>query len=268
MWLCSPYQSDSKPRSSSARASSESSRCSRRCERWGKTNGAYARVPVARCAESWLRSLGHNQNFFLLRSNDLHELRTLTRAVAMSRSDVFCIVQDDDVLPEDDAWLTKALALFDRHPKLACLTGFQGFLKAPTDADDPMSYMHERIWGDEEFRFVGAATIGPYFVRREAFMALGGWDMEFSGVGEPGIGYEHEFAFRCWLNGWEVGAMFTPLKGHACVYEKSGGTFTYGLDLRNERNKKNHTRVASLYAPHARTINDAVARANRRIGLA
>ena len=51
-------------------------------------------------------------------------------------------------------------------------------------------------------------NIGPYFIRRKHYEALGGWDYTFSKVGEPGIGYDNELCLRAWLNGYRVAYSF------------------------------------------------------------
>ena len=44
-------------------------------------------------------------NDFLIHSNDLHEIRILDRAIRFARAEIVCLVQDDDLIPRDGAWL-------------------------------------------------------------------------------------------------------------------------------------------------------------------
>lgn len=55
------------------------------------------------------------------------------------------------------------------------------------------------------FSFVEAVGIGPMFVRRHDFEALGGFDLQLSGPGEPGIWLDYELCLRAWLAGRHVG---------------------------------------------------------------
>ena len=57
--------------------------------------------------EKWMSYLGR-PNDFLIHSNDLHEIRILDRAIRFARADIVCLVQDDDLVPRDTAWLERA----------------------------------------------------------------------------------------------------------------------------------------------------------------
>jgi glycosyltransferase involved in cell wall biosynthesis len=76
--------------------------------------------------DEWLRRLTH-PNDFLLRSNDLHEIRRYSRAIDLARGDIICLMQDDDRPPKDGGWLAEALQLFGHYPRLAILGGWMGF---------------------------------------------------------------------------------------------------------------------------------------------
>src|SRR5215211_4957501 len=75
--------------------------------------------------EKWMSYLDR-PNDFLIHSNDLHEIRILDRAIRFARSDIICLVQDDDLIPRETDWLEAALGHFADHPRLAILGGFQG----------------------------------------------------------------------------------------------------------------------------------------------
>ena len=108
--------------------------------------------------EKW-RSYLDRPNDFLVRSNDLHEIRILDRALRFSRADIVCLVQDDDLIPADDEWLTEALASFEALPDLAILGGFMGFQGFHPDPGKASP-----LWGPGAFRFVHHVNIGPYFL--------------------------------------------------------------------------------------------------------
>ena len=111
--------------------------------------------------ERWMSYLDR-PNDFLIHSNDLHEIRILDRAIRFARAEIVCLVQDDDLIPRDTAWLERALRQFRNHPRLAILGGFMG-------SKLDQSPKARRIWGGDEFgssttsisgltSFVGSAT--------------------------------------------------------------------------------------------------------------
>ena len=138
--------------------------------------------------EKWATQLDRPNDFLIL-SNDLHEIRILDRAIRFAASDYVCIVQDDDAIPRDTTWLDTALEQFEKHPKLAILGGFMGFLNYYRD---PKEGRKNAIWEEAPFQFVAHVNIGPYFIRKLHFEKLGGWDFSLSKVGEPGIGFDSE----------------------------------------------------------------------------
>jgi len=157
--------------------------------------------------EAWLRLLV-NPNDFLLHSNDLHEIRTYNRAIGFARGAVVCLMQDDDRPPSDGAWLEQALDLFHRYPRLAVLGGWCGFdryfeveYNAPwlPSGENPIPFLDPPT--GRPLTFVENVNIGPYFLRKSVFDELGGFDLRFSGVGEPGITFESEFCYRVWRAG-------------------------------------------------------------------
>src|ERR671910_1595110 len=75
--------------------------------------------------EKWMSYLDR-PNDFLIHSNDLHEIRILDRAIRFARSDIVCLVQDDDLIPRDTGWLDAALRHFADHSRLAIIGGFLG----------------------------------------------------------------------------------------------------------------------------------------------
>jgi hypothetical protein len=96
---------------------------------------------------------------------------------------------------------------FKKHPNLAIIGGFQGFFGfAPTPGNE------KRVWGEAPFQFVDHVNIGPYFIRKQHYEALGGWDFSFSRAGEPGICFESELCLRAWLNGYRR-LLVCPLQG-------------------------------------------------------
>jgi glycosyltransferase involved in cell wall biosynthesis len=211
--------------------------------------------------EKWLACLTR-PNDFLICSNDLHEIRISDRAIRFARAEIVCLVQDDDLIPRESGWLKAALAHFEAHPKLAILGGFMGF-----NGFHPHPKDERPIWGPAPFQFVHHVNIGPYFVRKAYYEALGGWDYAFSGVGEPGICFESELCLRAWLAGYQVGYRFVPFKGPAGRYAQPGGTLLFSGAVRRRNQLRNHKRIYGLYAGEAGRIERLVRQANRRAGI-
>jgi glycosyltransferase involved in cell wall biosynthesis len=208
--------------------------------------------------EKWMSYLSR-PNDFLIHSNDLHEIRVLDRAIRFARAGIVCLVQDDDTIPRNATWLDTALTQFARHPRLAILGGFMGF-----ESFDPDPAKAKRIWGGE-FRFVHHVNIGPYFIRRQHYESLGGWEYSFSKVGEPGIGLDNELCLRAWMNGYQVGYSFVPFKGPAGHYPADGGTVLFSNDIRVRNSVRNSDTIFAWYGKHAKWIDALVEEANSEL---
>lgn len=206
--------------------------------------------------EKWMSYL-HRPNDFLIHSNDLHEIRVLDRAIKFASAEIVCLIQDDDVIPAGSEWLDNALGLFRQYPKLAILGGFMGFRSFHPDPARA-----QPVWGPAPFEFVHHVNIGPYFVSKSAYLALGGWDCSFSKAGEPGICFESELCLRAWMNGHQVGYSFVPFKGPPGHYSLDGGTMLFSATARRRNQLRNQRRIYELYAPHGRWIDSRVAEAN------
>jgi hypothetical protein len=211
--------------------------------------------------ERWMVYLDR-PNDFLIHSNDLHEIRVLDRAIRFARAEIICLIQDDDKIPQETEWLDMALGHFAAFPTLAVLGGFMGFRSVEPDANVIVP-----VWGPEPFRFVHHVNIGPYFIRKQYYEALGGWDYSFSRAGEPGICFESELCLRAWINGYRVGYSFVPFKGPPGHYPMDGGTVLFSDTIRCRNQKRNHKRIREMYGNHGHRIDRLVEEANRCAGL-
>jgi|GEM_PF-1557529 len=209
--------------------------------------------------EKWTSYLDR-PNDFLIYSNDLHEIRILDRAIRFARADIVCLVQDDDLIPRETNWLLSALGQFSAYPRLAILGGFMAF-----ESFDPDPAKAKRIWGGDEFRFVHHVNIGPYFIRRGSYEALGGWEHSFSEVGEPGIGFDNELCLRAWMNDYQVGYSFVPFKGPSGHYPADGGTVLFSDEIRVRNSVRNSDTRLERYGRHAGRIDELVAAANANL---
>jgi hypothetical protein len=131
--------------------------------------------------------------------------------------------------------------------------GFESF--------DPDPAKARRIWGGD-FRFVHHVNIGPYFIRRQHYESLGGWEYSFSAVGEPGICFDDELCLRAWMNGYQVGYRFVPFKGPAGHYPADGGTVLFSNDIRVRNSVRNSDTIFSWYGRYAKRIDALVEEAN------
>ena len=211
--------------------------------------------------DAWVSCL-NGPNHFVVRSNDLHEIRSLDRAFRLCRSDILCIVQDDDVIPEDSAWAMEALDLFDRYPRLGVLGGFMAYQQPPANSPEggepDLSFLRSTIFKGDDFRFVPTVAIGPYYVRSSCYKECGGFDTNFSAPGQAGVGFDEEFGLRAWIHGWQVGYLHQPFKTGV-----KGGTFLFGeASERTTHDRNNKRRIASMYGKYHDEIVEAVRRSN------
>jgi glycosyltransferase involved in cell wall biosynthesis len=226
--------------------------------------------------EEWMRRLV-GPNDFLLHSNDIHEIRSYGRAIAYSRGEIVCLMQDDDQPPKDGSWLADALALFDAYPALAVLGGWCGF-------DEWFAVEYNAPWlppGTGAIPFADAQTgrplvfvenvnIGPYFVRRRVFDELGGFDLRFSAPGEPGITFEAEFCYRAWERGFQVALTDIPVKLETGTqgYIFPGGTTLWDNHARERNERANKELIEQLYGQSLPAIRCAVSEANSQLKAA
>lgn len=164
-------------------------------------------------------------NHFLFRSNDLFEIITYDRAIRHSNAEIVCLLQDDDRLPADGAWVRRALELFDRFPDLMILGGFRAVEMLPRSEGPVAEPMVLDVQGDieqvhglfahrassfprndtpsgmKDFYFTMTAVRAPVFLRRKPFVELGGFDLSFA----PFLCDDVDNAIRAWQAGWKVG---------------------------------------------------------------
>lgn len=218
----------------------------------------------------WLEKL-RGPNDFLLRSNDIHEIRSYGRAIGYARGSIVCLMQDDDQPAPDGRWLREATDLFDRYPKLAVLGGWCGFddffeteYNAPWLASGDGVIPYADMRSGVPMVFVENVNIGPYFIRKSVYEELGGFDHRFSPPGEPGITFEAEFCYRVWLHGYQVALTDIPVKLETGSegYIFPGGTSLWGLKEREKNESLNKKLIDELYRDHLPGIRTAIDHAN------
>lgn len=186
--------------------------------------------------EEWDKWL-ERPNDILLRLNDVHEIRSTDRAIRMTRSEICCIIQDDDVI-DHDSWAKEALELFDKDENLGVLGGMYGYHNLFEEMVVQWSGRKRNRPSpnsSNKFSYVEQVNIGPYFIRKKHFDEVGGWDFNLSKPGEMGMGFDHELCYRMWVNGFNVGHYFPfGFKND----EQQGSTYTIaGIEKRSKQMK-------------------------------
>jgi len=226
----------------------------------------------------WMKHLTR-PNDFLIRSNDIHEIRSYNRAIDHARAEIVCIMQDDDIPPERGEWVSDALALFDRHPKLGVLGCWVAWMFPLPDTrpshvfgyDDneqlraawgisPIPYVEPEL--KIPFMFVHTVGLGPMFFRKSVFRSLGGFDLSFSAPGESGIALEHDVCYRAWFSGHQVGLFDAP--GFTrCVGGQ--GTIMFGDDIRKRNKRSNMETVKQRYSAGIDELNQTISALNQNL---
>jgi hypothetical protein len=221
--------------------------------------------------EEWVRRLTE-PNDFLIRSNDLHEIRAYDRAIALARGEIICLMQDDDRPPKDGSWLTEALQFFEQYPKLAILGGWMGFINYFTEEynvpwqpnNRPIPYENPKT--GRPFMFVENVNIGPYLLRKSMYAELGGFDMMFSEPGAPGICFESEICYRAWERRYQVGLIDLPVKAPIDNgYPLPGGTLLWGKQQRDRNEHLNKKRIIELHGENLPAVQAMVEQANQTL---
>ena len=186
--------------------------------------------------------------------NNIHEIRAYSRSLHISSTDIWVMLQDDDLpvtSPQiGENWLENALKMFDAYPSLGGISLLCSYTSA---------YVYGNTWGHckasegvptidpctgVEFMFAISGDSSPLFYRRSALEESGGllfsWSFpiqlqtdNFSFSADTSysymVGAEAEVAFRMWRNGYSWGSMRAP-----GIIRSFGGKATYhGI----ERNK-------------------------------
>jgi glycosyltransferase involved in cell wall biosynthesis len=186
------------------------------------------------------------KNHFVIRSNDIFEIRTYSRALDFARGEFVALLQDDDIPPTDGSWVEEALALFDRYPKLAVLGGRDGLsLKVangngsgPAMAYDLVNHRNGQPVR-RPFTFVDTVNRAPIILRRTAIQELGGIDNTFA----PYQCDDVDLCLRAWKAGLQVGLYSTEFVRDVGM----GGMRIFNAEQLPEQAKKNWKIIYDRY---------------------
>lgn len=174
----------------------------------------------------WSAALTGSKHF-VIRSNNLHEMRSYNRAMRLSDGEVILLLQDDDLLPLDDVWIKDALDLLNLHPDIGILGGYIGQLWDPDTGmgyefgeqisshggvrkgkTKPIPYIDPK--SNLPFMFVECAWNAPLFVRRSLIKVAGGLNLDITKQGEPGVWQDCVYAYEAWDKGFSVAVFDAP----------------------------------------------------------
>jgi glycosyltransferase involved in cell wall biosynthesis len=237
--------------------------------------------------EKWVKYSKY-RNQIIIRTNDLHEIRTYSRAIDYSRGDYIVLMQDDDTLPNHDVWIHRTIELFNSVSNLGLVGGYgpagldnySNFTKLSHDNSIPPRSQWDRtadnsliypIANGRELNFVDPETqipiiyvpmvsVGPMIIDKRAYYNVGGFDLDFSQPGEPGIGFDGEFCLRLWANGYKV--VYSNMGFYG---SKTGGTTLFQQNLRQRQGKRNRDLIVQKYDNEFEEIETLVCDSNAEL---
>jgi len=203
--------------------------------------------------KEWLKHL-NRPNDFLLRSNNLHEVRVYDRAIRMAKGEFVCLLQDDDIPPENRDWLDQAASLFAAFPILLVLSGRQGCEIDPTSPNVPfgagfagrgricMNPVYMEPKSGIAFMFFMAVNRSPVFLRRKEFQKIGGINQEYA----PFQCDDIEASIRAWLAGYQV--------GFYSAHFKSRGTSGQSLFNKKKVDEQDSINMNKIYNTYTKEL--------------
>lgn len=225
-------------------------------------------------------SLAIGKNHFVIRSNDLFEVRTYDRSIDYARGKYVALLQDDDIPPPSSRWVDEAIYLFEKFDDLAIIGGLSGASlltlggsKQVTDesrysvVDDIAEYPGvfryrikkepEKLVDGIQFEFSEYVNRAPMFVRKSFFKELGGIDQSFA----PFQCDDVDLCLKAWQAGYKVGLVKSPFARNVGI----GGMRLYNRNAPNI--VENWKRIYAKYGVliDEGYFSDKVSDANRRL---
>ena len=194
-------------------------------------------------------------NEFMLRANDLFENVTYDKAIRLANGKFLALMQDDDDF-EDVSWVTEAIELFNKYPKMVILGG-KWALDVKFHPEQEKGCGTKREMGDTKFQFVDAVNRAPMWIRKDLYeQHLHHIDFRFA----PFQYDDDEICLRSWLLGLQVGwydAKFRSLT--------AGGMRLWNSEFTKEQMERNGKLLYQLYADKMNNIAIQVEKSNQEL---
>jgi glycosyltransferase involved in cell wall biosynthesis len=209
--------------------------------------------------DEWLKIL-NGPNDFLLRANDIFEVRTYDRCIRMARGEFVVLLQDDDIAADSSGeWLTRAINIMRQDPAIVIIGGRTGLDVRTVGQNGFETYESKRPMGPGEYRYVAAVNRAPWIVRAESFKVLGGIDQSFAPFQHDDL----EICLRAWQAGmrvahYDAGFVRDVGTGGMRLFNDHGGD--YEADWKWRKAVKNWTTVQDRYGGAIGQINELIAR--------
>eukprot|EP00198_Chlamydomonas_reinhardtii_P010559 XP_001699896.1 predicted protein [Chlamydomonas reinhardtii] len=148
-------------------------------------------------------------------SANLHESRGYNRAAKLARGRYLIIWQDDQLPNEQGTWLLDMIKVFDAYPQLGILGMNTYRLCKHTEMTNRYGWT---FWDPDpktgvKWSFAQHVDFAPMAIRASIYHELGGLDEGISRPGDCGIWGDWELTNRAWMDGWQVGFMFSDGRG-------------------------------------------------------
>ena len=194
-------------------------------------------------------------NEFMLRANDLFENVTYDKAIRLANGKYLALMQDDDDF-ENVSWVTEAIELFNKYPKMVILGG-KWALNVKFHPEQEKGCGTKREMSDAKFRFVDAVNRAPMWIRKDLYeQHLHHIDFRFA----PFQYDDDEICLRSWQLGLQVGwydAKFQSLT--------AGGMRLWNSEFTKEQMERNGKLLYQLYADKMNNIAIQVEKSNQEL---
>lgn len=192
-------------------------------------------------------------NEFMLRANDLFENVTYDKAIRLANGKYLALMQDDDDF-EDVSWVTEAIELFNKYPKMVILGG-KWALDVKFHPEQEKGCGTKCEMGDAKFQFVDAVNRAPMWIRKDLYeQHLHHIDFRFA----PFQYDDDEICLRSWLLGLQVG--WYDAKFHSLT---AGGMRLWNSEFTKEQMERNGHLLYQMYADKMEDIAKKVEESNQ-----
>ena len=145
-----------------------------------------------------------HRNDIMICSKDLGEYIGYNNCVKLTNAEFIIIAQDDDVPPDTNIWWHQIMDKFKKDQKLGLINLFKGGFNYASGSQDKLI-----CDGTKGFKYTNWNAIGPFIMRRKAFLKCGMFDSKYFRVGECGGGADAALSTRMWLNGYRSAILDT-----------------------------------------------------------